>query len=48
MFALLIGYVVPWPMVERAGAMVGWYIAQPAAGLVLALIFRRGRSVDFA
>ena len=46
MFALAIGYAAPWSMVYRMGALVGWLIALPAAGIVMAWIFRSGSRAD--
>jgi hypothetical protein len=46
MFALAMGYAVPWSIVEQIGAIVGWLIALPAAGIITAWIFRSGSSAD--
>jgi hypothetical protein len=46
MFALAVGYAAPWSIVYRMGALVGWLIALPAAGIITAWIFRSGSSAD--
>jgi hypothetical protein len=46
MFALAIGYAAPWSFVYRLGALLGWLFALPAAGIVMAWIFRSGSSAD--
>jgi hypothetical protein len=46
MFAFAIGYAAPWSIVYRMGALLGWLIALPAAGIITAWIFRSGSSAD--
>jgi hypothetical protein len=46
MFAFAIGYATPWSIVYRIGALLGWLFALPAAGIIMAYIFRSGSSAD--
>ena len=46
MFALAVGYAASFPILEQIGAIVGWLIALPAAGIIAAWIFRSGSSAD--
>jgi hypothetical protein len=46
MFALAVGYAASFPILEQIGAIVGWLIALPAAGIIAAWIFCSGSSAD--
>jgi hypothetical protein len=42
MLVLLTGFVVSSPVAQLAGAIWGWFLTLPAAGILTVLVFRRG------